>query len=72
MNRLILKPCSKILKIAFRLGHKKWGLTFIIRLLNILLIFLMNMQTFDLGGLFLGCFVQIPSYIIYKKTIGIP
>ena len=62
---------SEILKIAFRLGHKKWGLTFIITLLNTLLIFLMNMLTFGLGGLFLGCFVQIPIYIFYKKTIGI-
>ena len=62
---------SEILKIAFRLGHKKWCLTFITTLLNTLLIFLMNMLTFGLGGLFLGCFVQIPIYIIYKKTIGI-
>ena len=60
---------SEILKIAFRLGHKKWGLTFIITLLNTLLIFLMNMLTFGLGGLFLGCFVQIPIYIIYKKKL---
>ena len=62
---------SEILKIAFWLGHKKWGLTFIITLVNTLLIFLMNMLTFGLGGLFLGCFVEIPIYIIYKKTIGI-
>lgn len=62
---------SEILKIIHRLGHKKWSLTFIITLLNTLLIFLMNMLTFGLCSLFLGCFVQIPIYIIYKKTIGI-
>ena len=62
---------SEIIKLTFKLGHKKWGLTFVTTLLNILLIYILTIATCGLGALFFGCFVQIPIYIIYKKTIGV-
>ena len=61
---------SEIIKLTFKIGHKKWGLTFVITLLNILLIYI-NHRTRGLGAVFLGCFVQIPIHKIYKKTIWV-
>ena len=62
---------SDIINLTFKLGHKKWGLTFVTTLLNILLIYILTIATCGLGAVFFGCFIQIPIYIIYKKTIGI-
>ena len=62
---------SEIIKLTFKICHKKWGLTFIITLFNILLICILTIGTRGLGAVFLGCFVQIPIYKIYKKTIGV-
>ena len=62
---------SEIINLTFKLGHKKWGLTFVTTLLNVLLIYILTIATYGLGAVFFGCFIQIPIYIIYKKTIGI-
>lgn len=59
---------TEILKLAFQLGHKKWGITFIVTVLNGILLYLITAFTCGLGSLIFGCFVQMPVYVIYKKT----
>jgi len=61
---------SEIIKLTYKICHKKWDLTFIITLLNILLIYINHWYS-RVRGCDLGCFVQIPIYKIYKKTIGV-
>jgi hypothetical protein len=61
---------SEIINIAFSLGHKKWGIAFCITILNTILLSLINQFTYGIGALFLGCFLHIPIYLIYKKVIG--
>ncbi len=61
---------SEIVKISFALGNKKWGITFLTIFLNTMLIYVISLLTFGLGGIFVGCFIYLPQYIIYKKVIG--
>jgi hypothetical protein len=61
---------SEVLKTAFGLGHKKWGITFLISLLNIIALYVLILLTCGLGSLFFGCFLQMPIYVLYKKTIS--
>lgn len=60
---------SEVLKLAFQLGHNKWGITFIITLLNGVIIYILTLLTCGLGSLFLGAFLQMPIYIIYKNIL---
>lgn len=61
---------SEVLKTAFGLGHKKWGITFLISLLNIIALYVLILLTCGLGSLFFGYFLQMPIYVLYKKTIS--
>ena len=61
---------SEIIKVAFALGNKKWGITFLILILNIVLIYVITFLTCGLGALFFSCFIYLPQYIIYKNVIG--
>ena len=61
---------SEVLKSSFALGHKKWGITFAITLLNIITLYILIIFTCGLGALFFGCFLQIPIYVLYKKIIS--
>ena len=61
---------SEVLKTAFGLGHKKWGITFLISLLNIIALYVLILLTCGLGSLFFGCFLQMPIYVLYKKIIS--
>ena len=61
---------SEVLKTAFGLGHKKWGITFLISLLNIIALYVLILLTCGLGSLFFGCFLHMPIYVLYKKTIS--
>ena len=61
---------SEVLKSSFALGHKKWGITFAITLLNIITLYILIICTCGLGALFFGCFLQIPIYVLYKKIIS--
>ena len=61
---------SEIIKLTFKIGHKKWGLTFVITLLYSLL-YILTTTTCGVEAVFFSCFVQIPIYIINKKTIGV-
>lgn len=60
---------SEILKLSFQLGHKKWGITIVITILNGIFLYLITIFTCGLGSLFFGCILQLPIYIIYKKTL---
>lgn len=61
---------SEIFKSAFALGHKKWGITFAITILNIITLYILILFTCGLGSLFFGCFLQMPIYVLYKKIIS--
>jgi hypothetical protein len=61
---------SEVLKSSFALGHKKWGITFLISLLNIIALYVLILLTCGLGSLFFGCFLQMPIYVLYKKIIS--
>lgn len=61
---------SETIKLSFQLGHKKWGITFVITVLNGIFLYLITIFTCGLGSLFFGCIMQLPIYIIYKKTLA--
>ena len=61
---------SEIVKVSFALGNKKWGITFLILILNGILLYVIALVTCGLGMLFVSCFIYLPQYIIYKKVIG--
>jgi hypothetical protein len=61
---------SEVVKLAFALGNKKWGITFLILILNMILFYVVIFVTCGLGTLFISCFLYLPQYIIYKKVIG--
>jgi len=61
---------TETIKVAFALGNKKWGITFLIMLLNVILLYVITLVTCGLGAMFVGCFLYLPQYIIYKKVIG--
>ena len=61
---------SEILKSSFALGHKKWGITFAITLLNIISLYILIIFTCGLGALFFGCYLQMPIYVLHKKIIS--
>ena len=60
----------EVVKIAFAIGNKKWGITFLIFMLNMILFYVVSLVTCGLGSLFVSCFLYLPQYIIYKKVIG--
>ena len=59
----------EVLKSSFALGHKKWGITFAITLLNILTLYILIILSCGIGALFFSCFLQMPIYILCKKII---
>lgn len=61
---------SETIKVAFALGNKKWGITFTLLILNIILFYVISLVTCGIGALFVSCFLYLPQYIIYKKVIG--
>lgn len=61
---------SEILKSSFALGHKKWGITFAITILNIITLYILVLLTCGLGSMFFACFLQMPIYVLYKKIIS--
>ena len=61
---------SEVIKVTFALGNKKWGITFLILILNSVLFYVIMFLTCGLGVLFFSCFIYLPQYIIYKNVIG--
>ena len=61
---------SETVKVAFALGNKKWGITILTLILNMILFYVVSLVTCGIGTLFFSCFLYLPQYIIYKKVIG--
>lgn len=61
---------AEVFKSSFQLGHKKWGITFAITILNVVTLYILILFTCGLGSLFFGCFLQMPVYVLYKKIIS--
>lgn len=59
-----------IVKSAFKLGNKKWLITFGLIFVSYLCVFALTMLTCGLGSLFLQPFLLHPLYLIYKHSVG--
>ncbi len=55
---------------SFRLGNKKWLLTFGLLVVSYIAVMLITFVTCGLGSLFLAPFMYHPIYFIYKETVG--
>jgi len=61
---------GEIVKASFKLGNKKWLISFGLFIVSYLLIVVLTMLTCGLGSLFLSPFMYHPAYLIYKEVIG--
>ena len=59
-----------IITLSFKLGNKKWLLTFGLLVVSYIAIMILTVVTCGLGSLFLSPFMYHPIYFIYKETIG--
>jgi len=59
-----------IVKVSFKLGHKKWLLTFGLIFVSSLLAQIVGFLLCGIGILFTAPFVYHPVYLIYKDVIG--
>lgn len=55
---------------AFRLGNKKWLLTFGLFVVSYAAIMILTMVTCGIGSLFVAAFMYHPTFYIYKGVIG--
>ncbi|MEO8773544.1 MAG: hypothetical protein ABI263_09600 [Gelidibacter sp.] len=55
---------------SFRLGNKKWLLTFGLFVVSYIALMILTFVTCGLGSLFLAPFMYHPIYFIYKETVG--
>jgi hypothetical protein len=63
-------PTTDIVKVSFKLGTKKWLLSFGLFVVLYLLIVILTLVTCGLGSLFLAPFIYLPFYLIYKEVVG--
>ena len=59
-----------IVKVSFKLGHKKWLLIFGLIFVSSLLAQIVGFILCGIGALFTAAFVYHPTYLIYKDVIG--
>lgn len=59
-----------IVKASFKLGNKKWLISFGLLVVSFICYFILSMVTCGLGGLFLKSFLYHPIYLVYKKVVG--
>jgi hypothetical protein len=59
-----------IVKLSFKLGHKKWLLAFGLLIVSSFLASIVGMLLCGIGTLFTSAFVYHPMYHIYKEVIG--
>lgn len=59
-----------IVSSGFRLGNKKWLITFGLFVVSYIAIMILSIATCGLGGLFIAPFMFHPIYFIYKGTVG--
>ncbi|WP_274473931.1 hypothetical protein [Mangrovimonas aestuarii] len=61
---------SEIIKLSFKLGNKKWLLTFGLMIVTGLLAEFVGILLCGIGVLVTASFAYLPVYLIYKKVIG--
>lgn len=61
---------SDIVSSSFRIGNKKWLLTFGLLVISYMAVMILTFVTCGLGSLFLAPFMYHPVYFIYKETVG--
>ncbi|TGV02500.1 hypothetical protein [Flavivirga rizhaonensis] len=61
---------GEIVKTSFKLGHKKWLLTFGLMIVASILSQIVGFLLCGIGLLFTASFVYHPIYLIYKNSIG--
>ena len=61
---------GEIVKVSFKLGHKKWLLSFGLIIVSSLLASMVGYLLCGIGLLFTSAFSYHPIYLIYKKVIG--
>ncbi len=59
-----------IVSSSFRIGNKKWLLTFGLLVVSYIAVMIVTFITCGLGSLFLAPFMYHPIYFIYKETVG--
>lgn len=59
-----------IINASFKLGNKKWLITFGLLIVTGLITWLIGMLTCGLGSLFVAAFIYHPIYLVYKDVIG--
>lgn len=59
-----------IVKVSFKLGNKKWLLTFGLLVVIYLCISLITILTCGIGSLFLNVLIYHPIYLVYKHVVG--
>jgi len=63
-------PTTDIVKVGFKLGTKKWLLSFGLFIVLYLLIMVLSFITCGIGSIFLSPFIYLPFYLIYKEVVG--
>jgi len=61
---------SDIISASFKLGNKKWLLSFGLLIVSGLLAIIVGMIACGIGVLFTAAFVYLPQYLIYKEVVG--
>lgn len=59
-----------IVNVSFKLGNKKWLLSFGLFVVAYLCVIVLTLVTCGLGSLFLSPFMYHPMYLIYKNVVG--
>jgi len=59
-----------IVKISFKLGTKKWLISFGLFVVAYALVLVLTLLTCGIGSLFLSPFIYFPLYLVYKQVIG--
>ena len=61
---------SEIIRISFKLGNKKWLLSFGLIIIGGLLAEIVGLLLCGIGIFFTASFIYLPLYLIYKETVG--
>lgn len=61
---------NELYKAAFKLGNAKWGITFGLMFISVLLAAIVGFLACLIGIYFTFSFVYLPAYFIYKEVVG--
>ena len=59
-----------IITVGFKLGNKKWGITFGLCVVAYICVLLLSLITCGIGMIFFMSFMFLPIYLVYKAVIG--